>query len=190
LKVLILAVDEEAKILFDFLRNKEIYTELVWNYDSFRAAIQKKHFDACILDAGFAFGEEQNLEQVILELKNSFGIDRVYVMSYLDSSNLDLPLHEDGHLYKPLTKKDLEIFYRVLLKDEKKELVCIFFGLRFYASPERAKLLKARVENFLLKQFESEGLVGIDVHYPPVDLTPTITKSLRARKRKDIKDKD
>lgn len=172
-----------------FLKEKEIYTETAWNFNQFKSIVSKKRFDACVFDVAFAFKDKKDPEDVIIELKNNYGIPRVYVMSYLDNSNLDLPLHEDGHLYKPLTKKDLDVFYRVLLKDEKKELVCVFFGLRFYASPERARLLKARVEDFLLKQFESEGLVGIDVHYPPVDLTPTITKSIQKNSRKRSKDK-
>jgi len=189
LNVLILAADEEAQILSSFLKERDIYTFVVWNFDEFKSAISKKNFDACVFDVAFAFKDRKDPEEIIFELKSSYSIARVYAMSYLDNSNFDLPLYEDGHLYKPLTKKDLEVFYRVLLKDEKKELVCVFFGLRFYASPERARLLKARVEDFLLKHFESEGLVGIDVHYPPVDLTPTITRSLRRHQRKSSEDK-
>ncbi|MCX7831664.1 MAG: hypothetical protein N2440_02040 [Actinobacteria bacterium] len=188
MKVIILGVDEESKILASFLREKEVYAQVVMNISDFKNTIKNNNYDACVLDSGFSFEGNKSSEETILKLKESYGIPRVYCMSYLDADDYDLPLHEDGHLYKPLTKRDLEIFYRVLLKDEKKELVCLFFGLRFYASPERAKILKARVEDFLLKNFESEGLVGIDVHYPPVDLTPTISTLFKKRNIKQIKD--
>lgn len=184
MKIIILGVDEEASILANFLKEKEIYVKTANNFEEFKQAIGREKFDACVIDVEFKFNEEKTQEELVLELKEKYSLPRVYCMSYFDDDNYDLPLHEDGHLYKPLTKKDLEIFYRVLTKDEKMELVCLFFGLRFYASPERAKLLKARIEDFLLKNFEHEGLLGIDVHYPPVDLTPTFTKATTKKAKK------
>lgn len=188
MRVIILGVDEESKILANFLQEKEIHAQVVMNISDFNKTIKNNKYDACVLDSGFPFEGNLSAEKAVIKLKEKYGIPRVYCMSYLDADDYDLPLQEDGHLYKPLTKRDLEIFYRVLLKDEKKELVFLFFGLRFYASPERAKILKARVEDFLMKNFESEGLVGIDVHYPPVDLTPTVSHLFKKRKRKQIKD--
>lgn len=60
-------------------------------------------------------------------------------------------------------------------KQEDKELFCIFLGLEFYASPERAKLLKSKVTNILLANLQEEDLLGIKMK-PAVDLTPTFTK--------------
>lgn len=183
LNVLILGVDEEASLLADFLKEKELYVQLVRSYDAFEKAVKEQNYDVCVYDVAFPFKGHQDAESTIQELKEKHSISRVFCMSYLDTDNYDLPLHEDGHVYKPLTKRDMEIFYRVLLNEEKKDLVCLFFGLRFYASPERARILKSRIEDFLLKNFESEGLVGIDVHHPPVDLTPTVSKLIKSKKR-------
>lgn len=55
-----------------------------------------------------------------------------------------------------------------------KELVCIFLGLNFYASPGKAKILKSRVEDLILKHLAKEELISIDVE-PAIDFTPTFT---------------
>lgn len=60
-------------------------------------------------------------------------------------------------------------------KQKNKELVCIFLGLNFYTSPERAKILKSKVTDMLLQTLGKEDLIGIDVE-PAIDLTPTFSK--------------
>lgn len=60
-------------------------------------------------------------------------------------------------------------------EERNKELVCIFLGLNFYASPERARMLKSRVTDILLRSLGKEDLIGIDVR-PAVDFTPTFSK--------------
>lgn len=185
-KVLILGVDEEASILADFLKKKDFYVETVFSDLKDFSEIANKEFNAAILDTAFYLDGFSSVDEIITHIKEKLKIPKVYCMSYINDELLELPLYEDGHFYKPLTKKDLEVIYKTLLKNEKKELVCLFFGLRFYASPERASLLKSRVEEILLKALEHEGLVGIDTHIPPVDLTPTVTK-LTLKKHKKMK---
>jgi DNA-binding response OmpR family regulator len=184
-RVLILGTDEEATILADFLRKKDFYVEIVFSDLKDVSEIADKEFQICILDCAFAIDGFSSVDEIITSIKEKLRIPRVYCMSYINDEFLELPLYEDGHFYKPLTKKDLEVIYKTLLNNERKELVFLFFGLRFYASPERASLLKSRVEDLLLKAFEHEGLVGIDTHIPPVDLTPTVTKlSISKHKKK------
>lgn len=173
--VLILGVDEEANIIGEFLRTKDFYVEVLFSSEKVEERCQQKNFEVCILDVAFQLENFENIDEAIVFLKEKLKCQKVYCMSYLNDGSLELPMYEDGHIYKPLTRKDLEILYKTILNDEKKELVCLFLGLRFYASPERASLLKMRVEDMLLKAFEHEGLVSIDTHIPPVDLTPTIT---------------
>lgn len=181
--ILILGVDEEASILADFLRSKDIPVYVCFSQKELKKINPEKRFDICVLDEKFEYKKGLSIDETIESIRNDLNIKKIYCMSYITDPDPVMPLYEDGHIYKPLTEKDLNIFYRVVLTDEKKELVCIFFGLRFYASPERAAILKTRIEDYLLKNFESEGLVGVDVHLPPVDLTPTISKLLDPKKR-------
>jgi len=60
-------------------------------------------------------------------------------------------------------------------KNNNKELLCIFLGLEFYASPEKAKLLKSKVTDILLNNLEEEDLLSIDVK-PVVDITPSYSR--------------
>lgn len=179
MKVAILGVDEEARILEEYLTEKDIYAVAIF---SSRELNGLNDFNVCVVDEAFNFDNAQTVDEAVLMLKETKGFEAVYVMSYLDDVALDISMYEDGHLYKPLTRKDLEIFYRTLVKNEKRELVCLFLGLRFYASPERAILLKSRVTDVLLHHFEEDGLVGVDIKMPPVDLTPSFT-SLKVKKK-------
>jgi len=60
-------------------------------------------------------------------------------------------------------------------KHKEKELLCIFLGLEFYASPEKARLLKSKVADILLNNLEEEDLLSIDVK-PAVDITPSYSR--------------
>lgn len=181
MKVAILGVDEEARILEEYLTKKDIYAATFFNSPEFDDV---KDFNICVVDDSFRLNGAASVDEMVVKLKEEYGFEAVYVMSYLDDVALDLSMHEDGHLYKPLTQKDLEIFYRTLIKNEKRELVCLFLGLRFYASPERAVLLKSRITDVLLHHFEEDGLVGVDIKLPPVDLTPSFTSLTTKKKRK------
>ncbi len=59
-----------------------------------------------------------------------------------------------------------------------KELLCIFLGLEFYTSPERARILKAKVADLLLANLHEDDLLGIKMK-AAVDLTPTFSKLKR-----------
>lgn len=58
---------------------------------------------------------------------------------------------------------------------DNKELLCIFLGLEFYTSPERARLLKSKVADLLLANLQEEDLLDIRMK-PAVDFTPTFSK--------------
>lgn len=179
MKVAILGVDEEARILEQYLTEKGINAKAFY---SAKDVNRLSDFSVCVMDDAFKLDGLQTVDEAILQLKERYGFEAVYVMSYLGDVDLDVSMYEDGHLYKPLTRKDLEIFHRILVKNEKRELVCLFLGLRFYASPERATLLKSRVTDVLLRYFEEDGLVGVDVRMPPVDLTPSFNRLKKSKK--------
>lgn len=183
MRVLILGHGEEPAILFEFLKEKSIEAELITNNFEFKI-LKEKEADVVIVDEDFKVSGYPDYDAFITALKDRYPQLKVFGMSSIDSDNMELPLHEDGHLYKPLGRKDLEIFYRALNNLEKKELVCIFLGLRFYASPEKAKVLRAKVTDVLLNYFSDENLVGIDVRPMPVDLTPTFSKITGKKKKK------
>lgn len=65
---------------------------------------------------------------------------------------------------------------------DNKELLCIFLGLEFYTSPEKAKLLKSKVTNLLLANLQEEDLLDIRMK-PAVDFTPTYTKAKNKLKK-------
>lgn len=60
-------------------------------------------------------------------------------------------------------------------KPQEKELVCIFLGLEFYTTPKKAKILKSRVKDILLRGLQGEDLIAVEMQ-PAVDLTPTFTR--------------
>lgn len=64
---------------------------------------------------------------------------------------------------------------KVMENSKKRELVCIFLGLEFYTTPQRARILKTEVTTLLLKSLAGEELIGVDVQ-PAVDLTPSFSK--------------
>ncbi len=68
---------------------------------------------------------------------------------------------------------------------EKKELLCIFLGLEFYTSPNKARLLKSKVTSLLLQNLSAEDLVAVQTEplMSAVDLTPTFSK-IKSRLRK------
>ena len=65
---------------------------------------------------------------------------------------------------------------------DNKELLCIFLGLEFYTSPEKARILKSKVTSILLDNLQEEDLLGIKMK-PAVDFTPTFTKAKNKLKR-------
>lgn len=184
MKVLVLGNCEDASILADFLRERGI--EVVRGGDRFTLRdVFESESTHIVVDEAARLRGTSDYSDSIERVKEKFPSVRVYGMSTLATEQIELPLHEDGHVYKPLGNKDLEVFYRALINDENKELVCIFLGLRFYASPERARILKARVTDVLLHAFSNENLVGIDVKAPPVDLTPTIAPASASKRREE-----
>lgn len=181
MKVLVIGSCEDATILARYLRDKKIDVER--KADRF---VLRDVFDAdpthVVVDEGAELRGTHGYAEAIARIKEEFPAVKVYGMSSLAHDDFELPLHEDGHMYKPLGNKDLEIFYRALINDESKDLVCIFLGLRFYASADRARLLKAKVADVLLHALSEENLVGIDMKSPPVDLTPTLSRMSQKKK--------
>lgn len=183
IKCLILGHGEEPSLLNSFLEEKEIETRHI-KRSSEVEKLKEEEYDVAVVDDGFVLPATSSYEEVISKLRDGYKIKRIYGMSNLHQEDLELPLEEDGHLYKPLGKKDLEIFYRALINNEKRDLVFIFLGLRFYASLESAAILKSKVTNLLLESLENDGLVGVDIKLPPVNLTPTFS-NLKKEKKKE-----
>lgn len=62
-------------------------------------------------------------------------------------------------------------------EQEEKELVCIFLGLEFYILPGKARILKSKITDVLLRNLSREDLVAIETRpmVPAIDLTPTFS---------------
>lgn len=188
MRVLIFGYGEEPAILSEFLKEKGIEVNLFKKFDF--KVLSENSADVIIVDENYKIPDYSDYDAIITAIKEKLPQVEIYGMSSIDSDNMELPVHEDGHLYKPLGRKDLEIFYRALNNLGKKELVCMFLGLRFYSSPENARLLKSRVTDVLLNYFSDENLVGIDLKPTPVNLTPSFSKIYGKKKKKSNKQKE
>lgn len=58
---------------------------------------------------------------------------------------------------------------------EEKELVCKILGMEFYASKDRAMLLRSDIKEFLISKLTPSEMKDIKIK-PAFDCTPTFTK--------------
>ncbi len=138
--------------------------------------------DIAFVDVGLGDAALEHAEHV----RANSGHAKIVVCGYPDEEvDPSLSLYADAHLYKPATQSELARLLCALMNDDDdQELVCLFLGLRFYASPKTARILKTKVTDILLSHLQDENLVGIDVRLPPVDMTPTLSLTRRTRRGK------
>jgi len=176
-KLNILVVDDELEIckLLRRILEKEGYGVSIAS-DGLQALdkLNNENFDLIVADVLMP-----NISgTVLLELLKQRGKDvPVILITGYPSDELEQYAQKaaDAYLTKPFHIEQLRETVCRLIRKGSKELVFILLGLEFYASPEKAKLLKAKVTDLLLRDLSHEGLLGIDVR-PAVDLTPTFTK--------------
>lgn len=85
----------------------------------------------------------------------------------------------DAYLVKPFDIGKLrDTVHELIGETSGKELVCTVLGMKFYASPKKARLLRSKVTDLVLRELGDEASVEVDIE-PPVDLTPTFTQIKR-----------
>lgn len=191
-RISILVVDDEAPLCELLRRTLEMEGYQVdVAYDGLAAFDRMKRgsFDLLIVDEAMPKITGTALLKILKE--GGTKVPVIFITG-LASEELKNSIREtaDAFLAKPFSTDQLKAAVDAILKEDngnkrEKELVCTIFGLKFYASPKRARILKTKITDLLFSDLSNNRLTAMDVK-PSIDFTPPFTRITAKRKREAL----